>query len=232
MEDPFEDTEWNDILRRKGILPKLEKPKEEDREEVDMSEPRPNLDLLEADELDDLLNEDDDEFLAQYAQQRMKDMKARASDFQRRAKFGSVYEINRADWTEQVNKAGDGIWVIVHLYKNDITLCKLLNQHLDGLARKFPTTKFLKSVASVCIENYPDRNLPTLFVYREGNLKAQIIGRNTFKLDLKQDELEWCFKEIGAVESTMEENPTKQARDVISSSVHSTGASKYRTWDE
>ena len=33
------------------------------------------------------------------------------------AQYGSVIEISRADYVEQVNKAGDGIWVVLHVYR-------------------------------------------------------------------------------------------------------------------
>lgn len=45
-----------------------------------------------------------------------------------------------------------------------------------NLARKFPDVKFLRSVSSLCIPNYPDKNLPTIFVYYEGDMKKQYIG--------------------------------------------------------
>lgn len=61
-----------------------------------------------------------------------------------------------------------------------IPLCTLINQHLSTLARKFPQTKFLKSISTTCIPNYPDRNLPTIFVYFEGEMKAQFIGPLVF----------------------------------------------------
>lgn len=35
---------------------------------------------------------------------------------QKLASFGSVLEISKADWVEQVNKAGENVWVIVHVY--------------------------------------------------------------------------------------------------------------------
>lgn len=57
-----------------------------------------------------------------------------------------------------------------------IPLCTLINQHLNQLAFKFPTTKFLRSISTTCIPNYPDMNLPTIFVYFEGDLKKQFIG--------------------------------------------------------
>ena len=56
----------------------------------------------------------------------------------------------------------------------------MINQHLQQLAHKFPQTKFIKSQAQLCIPNYPDRNLPTVFVYLEGDLKTQHIGPAQF----------------------------------------------------
>lgn len=61
-------------------------------------------------------------------------------------------------------------------YFFSIPLCTLVNQHLVILASKFPATKFLKSVSTTCIPNYPDKNLPTIFVYFEEDLKGQMIG--------------------------------------------------------
>ena len=34
-----------------------------------------------------------------------------------KAKFGDVREITKADWVQEVNKAGDGVWVVLHVYK-------------------------------------------------------------------------------------------------------------------
>lgn len=34
VQDPNEDTEWNDILRKKGILPPKEEPKDNEEEEL------------------------------------------------------------------------------------------------------------------------------------------------------------------------------------------------------
>jgi len=57
-----------------------------------------------------------------------------------------------------------------------------------NLASKFPEVKFLKSVSSVCIPNYPDKNLPTIFIYNEGDMKKQFIGPIEFGgMNLTQD---------------------------------------------
>jgi len=232
MEDPFEDTEWNDILRRKGILPKLQKEKQEDREEADQTEEKVNLDELEDDEFEDLLDKDDDEFLQQYRKQRIATLEA----LKAKNKYGQVRQITGQDYVQEVNKAGDGVWVVLHLYRDGVQLCNVINHHFNELARQFPMTKFLKGVSTTVIPNYPDKNLPTIFVYHEGKMKAQIIGPQTFSNNVSKDQLEWCFHEIGAVPSQLEKNPTEETRDAIQSSIRSSGMgasnSKNKFWGE
>jgi hypothetical protein len=73
------------------------------------------------------------------------------------------------------------------------------------LAKKFPTVKFIKSISTTCIPNYPDKNLPTVFLYYEGELKSQITGPDEFNgTKLKQDDLERMLHRLGAVKSTLD----------------------------
>lgn len=37
---------------------------------------------------------------------------------QSKAKYGSVKEISAVDYVDEVNKAGEGVWVILHLYQS------------------------------------------------------------------------------------------------------------------
>lgn len=62
-----------------------------------------------------------------------------------------------------------------------IQQCALINQHLRELAVKFPYTKFLKAIAQTCIPNFPERNLPSLFVYFEGEMKQQFVGSHELR---------------------------------------------------
>ncbi len=54
--------------------------------------------------------------------------------------------------------------------------CRLLDACLGPVARKFRAVKFVRIVATAAVENWPDRNLPTLFVYRNGALQTQLLG--------------------------------------------------------
>ncbi|XP_054643872.1 phosducin-like protein 3 [Dunckerocampus dactyliophorus] len=224
MQDPNEDTEWNDILRKKGILPPKEVPKEDEEEEqlalqqTSVVKTYENMTLEELEENEDEFEEDDEAAIEMYRQKRLAEWKAN----QVKNVFGEVTEISGQDYVNEVNKAGEGIWVVLHLYKQGIPLCALINQHLSALARKFPQAKFLKSISTTCIANYPDRNLPTIFVYFEGEIKAQFIGPLVFGgMNLTLEELEWRLSETGAVKTDLEENPRKQIEDKLMSSIRS-----------
>ena len=52
-------------------------------------------------------------FFSMCRQRRMAEMLAT----QAKAKFGSVKEISAVDYVDEVNKAGEGVWVVLHLYK-------------------------------------------------------------------------------------------------------------------
>lgn len=140
-----------------------------------------------------------------------------------------MIEITAVDYVKEVNQAGEGVWVVLHLYKQGydwsslissshslilhidrIPLCALINQFMQSMAVKFPTVKFIKSVSTTCIPNYPDRNLPTVFVYYQNDMKKQFIGPLAFNgMNLKQDDFEWMLHRAGAVSSTLSRDPNR-----------------------
>lgn len=226
MQDPNQDTEWNDILRSKGIIP--EKPKEKEITEdqiIDLLENTidqrtgrvaNNLDDKSLDELDELEDEEDEKVLEEYRKKRIAEIKATAS----KAKYGNVRDISAQDYVSEVNNAGEDVWVVLHLYKSGIPLCTLINQYLASLARKFPATKFLKSISTTCIPNWPDKNLPTLFIYHNGSMVKQIIGAIELRgMKLTEAELEWMLGQVEAVPSKITDDPKPKVRDVLFSNL-------------
>ncbi|CAK1547520.1 unnamed protein product [Leptosia nina] len=220
MQNPNEDTEWNDILRSKGILPKKEKEVSED-EIVNMieqtiqqkqAEKDKQLSELDLDGLDELEDSEDEAVIEEYRQKRIAELKRLAE----KTKFCDVKEISGQDYVQEVNKAGEGIWVVIHLYKQGIQQCALLNQHLRELAAKYPYTKFLKAIAQTCIPNFPERNLPSVFVYFEGDLKKQFVGPHELRgTSLTCDELEFLLGKVGAVDTKIKEDPRPKIKDKL-----------------
>jgi len=228
MQDPNQDTEWNDQLRKHGIIGEKQKTEAEITEEqiVKMLEQTIDKKIKEKDgkpledrnldELDEIEDESDEAAWLQYRQQRISELKEKAAA----SKYGEVREISAQDYIEQVNNAGNGIYVVLHLYQSGIPLCELINQSLGLLAGKFPCTKFVKSVSTTCIANYPDKNVPTVFVYYEGNMKQSFIGPQAFGGNsLTTDGLEWMLSTTGAVETELEADPRHKA--TINSIFHS-----------
>ena len=116
--------------------------------------------------------------------------------------------LDNLDKTQEVNKAGDGVFVILHLYKQGVPLCALVNEYMNRLAPRFPTTKFIRAISTTCIPNYPDKNLPTIFVYHEGALKSQIIGPEQMRgMNLTEKEFEFMLGKSGAIETDIKEDP-------------------------
>ncbi|XP_055493141.1 phosducin-like protein 3 [Leucoraja erinacea] len=231
MQDPNADTEWNDILRKKGILPPKENPDKENEaleEELIQNQQSvvkryEDMTLEELEENEDEFGEEDERAIEMYRQQRLTEWKAK----QMMKLFGEVLEISGPDYVQEVTKAGESLWVILHLYKQGIPLCALINRHLSELARKFPETKFIRAISTTCIANYPDRNLPTVFIYRNGDIKAQYVGPLLFGgMKLTQDEMEWMLSSCGAIKTELEENPRKQIEDRMMSSIKTSVPSK------
>lgn len=233
MQNPAEDTQWNDVLRQKGILPPKPKEAEITEEQIEnmvesvvktyTSETK-RPEELELDDLDELEDELDEKVFLEYRDKRIAEMKASL----KASKFGEVLEITGKDYIQEVNKAGDGIWVILHLYKQGIPLCSVLNEHFNTLAIKFPMVKFIKSLAGLCIPNYPDQNLPTIFIYHNGELKHQFIGSNCFTPGLKQNELEWMLSGTGAIKTDIEKDPRPKIRDALFSQLQNGNSLSHR----
>ncbi|CAD7005092.1 viral IAP-associated factor homolog [Ceratitis capitata] len=222
MQDPNQDTEWNDVLRAKGILPPKQKEAEITEEQIqamvddainkrtDLNDGSKQIDDMTLDELDELEDSEDEEVLQEYRKRRIAEMRALAS----KAKFGTVREISGQDYVSEVTKAGDGIWVVLHLYANGVPLCAIIHHHMQQLAARFPQTKFLRSIATTCIPNFPEKNLPTIFIYHEGQLKKQYIGSLELRGEkLTLDELEFLMGQAGAITTDIKEDPRPQIRD-------------------
>ncbi|CAJ0755894.1 10732_t:CDS:2 [Entrophospora sp. SA101] len=179
MENPEADTEWNDILRARGILPPKSGPTEEEIfEELDKEirdKHDKHLEDKSLEELDELEDEEDERILMEYRKKRIAEMKAEAI----RGKFGQVIQISKTDFVKEVTETSKEAPVVVHLFKDPIVECKLLNKYLNDLAIKYKSTKFVKIIGDQCIPNYPDKNLPTLLIYHNGDLAQQLVGLST-----------------------------------------------------
>lgn len=173
--DPTEDTEWNDILRSKGIIPEKEPDPTEQLEEAladAIAKQHENrLEDLDIDELEALEDEEDEDFVAIYKQKRMAEMRQLAS----REKFGSIYPISKPEWQREVTEASKDATVFVHLSNESQLQSRLLSIILREAAQKFKEIKFCEIEGQRAIEGYPEKNCPTILIYKDGELVKQLV---------------------------------------------------------
>ncbi|CDF87260.1 probable Phosducin-like protein 2 [Zygosaccharomyces bailii ISA1307] len=217
--DESEDTEWNDILRQKGVIP--ERPPsptaalEEALDEALKKQHDNRLEDKNLSDLDELEDEEDEDFLNMYKQKRLKEM----AKLQEKSKFGEVFEINKPDYHKEITlasmgnaeegkkteylDAGDedkengrenipGVYVFVHLSLQSKLQSRILSNLFRILAPKYPEIKFVEIACNRAIENYPESNCPTVLVYYKGEVVKSLVtllelgGNDTNLSDFEQ----------------------------------------------
>ncbi|GAA5993405.1 hypothetical protein JCM10908_002650 [Rhodotorula pacifica] len=178
------DTEFNDALRRHGIIP----PKEDKAGSRSPSPPprAPSPTLSEELDLEDLDIERDDHVRRDDLERAIEERKEREREQLGKRKFGRVYPIGKVDYKREVTEAsneelpgepeGWGTGVVCVLFKDTVPESKKLMPIINELASLYPSTKFVSIVSDHCIENYPDKNVPTMIIYRKGQMMGQVVG--------------------------------------------------------
>jgi hypothetical protein len=206
----------NDILRKHGVIP--EKPPsptpmiEEALEEAIRRAHANRLEGKDLDELDELEDVEDEAFLEKYRRvclgvvpvlqslmhgrsiQRM----AELSTISNSSVFNQVYPLQKPDYSRDVTEASRKAFVLVHLTSSLGTNIEsmLLTELWRDVARKFGDVKFCEIRADMCIEGFPERNTPTILVYRDGDVKRHVV----------------TLKELGGQKTTLE-GEKKRAAD-------------------
>ena len=207
IDNPNADTEWNDILRSHNIIPpKPVDPEPAIQEALLSAHQRAHDNRLEdatLSELHDLEDDEDEDFLASYRQKRF----AELNELQSAAKFGSVLPLQKAEYEKEVTLASNSAFVIVALLssgaaeRKNLTESRLLETRLlPSLAAKFPEVKVMVIRAELCIPNYPERNTPTLLIYKDTEIVRQVVTLGEFGgVESRVEGLEGVLVEIGCV---------------------------------
>ncbi|KAF9792262.1 thioredoxin-like protein [Thelephora terrestris] len=242
--NPNEDTEFNDALRKHGILPpKVTEP----------SSPSPPASPTLSDLLDDMTpvelkeigedtNDDELERLAEtFRRQRLEEIKKASS-----SRFGRVYPIGRDDYTREVTEAskvtvpgdpGKGTGVICLLYKDGLPRSERTFEHVKVLAQRHPKTKFVSIVGDKCIPDLPESRQPMLVIYRDGEVQNQIVAWGGDR-ERRLEELEAVLVLCGAIipttiprgdESAREEDSGDESEDGLKKSKYGSRGAVRRT---
>ncbi|CAJ0861932.1 18051_t:CDS:2 [Entrophospora sp. SA101] len=155
-------------------------------------------------ELEDVeSNEEEKKILEKYREMRLKEMKIKqfhklynnngnSSNIERK-RFGNLKEISSNQYVKAIDEEPSNVSIVVHIFDNSIPQCRLLNDCLANLARKYVKAKFLRILANDL--DFDVVGLPTLLVYRNGRLIVNLvkvtdeIGETNFDVDNVEDVL-------------------------------------------
>uniref|UniRef100_A0A3P8WMX3 Phosducin b n=1 Tax=Cynoglossus semilaevis TaxID=244447 RepID=A0A3P8WMX3_CYNSE len=124
----------------------------------------------------ELLKEDDEGCLKKYRRRCMQEMHEKLSFG---PKFEGVHDLDSGEaFLEVIEKEHHSTVVVVHIYKIGVKGCEELNNCLDCLVSEYPTVKFcrINAVTSGAAERFRDEVLPTLLVYKAGELLGNFLA--------------------------------------------------------
>lgn len=129
---------------------------------------------------------------------------------QKKPKFAGIKEISKQDYIEEVNNAPKGTYVVLLLFQDYNEDSILLGEKLNELSQIHVNVKFLKIVATRCIENFRDSDVPTLIIYLDGKLQHNIIRVHKMLKEISKKSLEWLLKDKSVLPKDGEDEDTEK----------------------
>lgn len=108
-----------------------------------------------------------------YSKKRMEEI----AQLQKASVHNQVYPLQKPDYSREVTEASSQYFVLVNLTSSTGTNVesRVLNDIWRQLAAKYGDLKFCEIRANMCIEGYPEKNTPTILIYKDGDIKRQIV---------------------------------------------------------
>lgn len=128
--------------------------------------------------------------------------------------YNQVYPLQKPDYAKDVTEVSHKSYVAVLLTSSTGTNTEsaLLISLWRDLARKFGDVKFCQIRANLCIEGYPDRNTPTVLIYKDGDIKKQLVTLREINGDRTTlEDLERVLVAVGAIK--LNDSRLKRASD-------------------
>lgn len=172
-------SEWEDIHVKLGnYLPreKEESVNEIEKLAIEAAEKYNPLEHKNLEQLKELEDDEDEEILKIFQQKRLEELK----ELSKKPRFGKVIELRKQDYIAEVTNAPKDVFVVLHLYQTYVESSNILANVMDKLATKHVFTKFMKIVATNCVEKFKDEDVPGVIVYHNGKLHKQFIPATYF----------------------------------------------------
>ena len=209
-------TEWEDIHVKLGnYVPTEEKPEDNDKiqelaiETIKNYDPLKNKTLDQLNELGEDIDEEEDDYLKQYKEKRIKEMKELAA----KPHFGKLYELKKEDYIQEVNNAPKDVYVILLLYQEYLTDSNKMDQIFSALAKKYVLVKFMRIKATSCIEKITDVDVPAVIIYHNGSLFKQFIPASLYfggAGKITQEKVEWILGSLKIIQNDLTDDPFEE----------------------
>ena len=189
-------TEWDEVQKKfnGNFVVKEEEVKEDEqrRKGTRRMKKEETLNVIFENERDenDEDDEDDEEFMKSYREKRISEMVMRKEEKDEKERKNDnvqrndevMMHVSHEQWTKEVTLISRSHPVLVLLTKENSKACYPLERVMEDVARKYRTsrTKFRRAEARDIIPNYPERNVPTLILYRNGDVVENIVGIEQF----------------------------------------------------
>jgi len=119
-------------------------------------------DAKKANDSDDS-DEDDDAAFEAYKQQRIAFVQNSLP------RFGVHTRVSKLEFANLVKSVHELVYVVCHVYQNNIEACTRLNLCLESLAPQFPHVRFCRLRAREAMGGFHEAGLPALLVYKGGH---------------------------------------------------------------
>jgi hypothetical protein len=122
----------------------------------------------------DCFDQDDgekDDFFNVYRQKRLSDLLEESS----LPRFGCITEVYSAiKYAEFIDEADLRTFLIFHLYDSKVPCCRLMNEHLDQIARDMEYCRFFRIKVSKVKKMFDPIGFPCILLYRAGKEVANL----------------------------------------------------------
>ena len=189
-------TEWDELVQKKfggNFVKEEDEERKGTRTMCDEKKEETNAIFDERDDENDENDEDEEEeaFMKSYREKRIAEMifmRKEEKEDEKEEKNNNVrrneymMHVSHEQWTKEVTEVSRSHPVLVLLTKENSKACYLLERVMEDVACKYRTsrTKFRRAEARDIIPNYPERNVPTLILYRNGDVVENIVGIEQF----------------------------------------------------
>ncbi len=154
----------------------------------------------DSDDDEDLGMLDDEDFMDAYRQRRRQEIAQRSQ----LPSFGKVRHLDAMGFLDRVEASNPKVCMVVHLCEDGLQACRAVDAGLESIAREHIHTDFVRLRKSDTPSGLPCSALPSLLVYRGGELVASVMGvAEKIGEKCSKEDLEWLLVEEGVIgEST------------------------------